>query len=190
MLLVNLLEAAKTYNWNVSFDGSHHDPVVRSDLATLSLMGIYFSLVREKNDSAFMKHNRYKIYKDDDMIDPIETMKIVSEEYPESKLTLVINFSNYIDQIVSQHFSSYKHNPDAYIHSKFCSMPSQVEFYSISKEKTYNIILNDIDNSSINKMKLIAKDFYLRSITINMSTIIEELKSCKWALDVGNYNEE
>jgi len=187
MLLVDLLESAKKYGWHISFEGSSHDPVVRSDLSTLSLMGIYFSLVREKNSNTFMKHNRYKVYKDDDMVDPIATMEKVSKEYPDSELSLIINFGDYIDQIVSQHFSSYQYNSNAIVHSKFCSMPSQVEFYSISKQKQYIIMLTDIENSSVNKMKLIAKDFYLKSITINMSTIVEELKNCKWTFDVGDY---
>ncbi len=193
MLLIDLLEAIEGTNWNVSFTGKHHDPVVRSHLATLSFMGTFFSLVREKDDTAFgmnaMKHNRYCVYGDEFMVDPIATIDRVSKEFPNSNLTLIINFDEYINLIVSQHFSEYTVNPESIVYEKFSSIESQIEFYSPSKEKTYVIVLKDIDNSSINKMKLMAKDFYLKSVTINKIEIINELKDCKWSFDIGDYND-
>lgn len=190
MLLVDLLEEAKNSNWNVTFSNTHHDPVVKSELISLQIMGIYYLLVREKKDiSPIMKHNKYHVYQDYELCDPIYTMREVSKDYPASNLQLIINFNDYIDQVVSQDFSLYTCNPQSYIHSQFETFESTIEFYSPSRNKEHKILLTELDNSKINKMKLIAKDFFLRGVTINTSTIIDDLKACKWDFDIGDYDE-
>lgn len=190
MLLVDLLEAAKKYNWNVSFDIFTCKPVIRSDMTTLSLLGIYFSLVRRDRNSTHMKHNDITILKDQDMCDPIRTMELISNENSDDELILIVNFSYYIDQVISQHSTLYNLNDDIITYTKFNYMPCQLDFLSRSRNKKHSILLSDLQSSEINKMKLIADDFHLSSVTINMNTIIDDLKKCKWSFDVGDYNDE
>lgn len=189
MLLETLIEEARRNNINVEYQVLK-DPVIKSHMKGLALMGIFFCIVR-KNRAASnsMKHNSFYVYQDYEMIDPIFTMQHAAKYYPASETYLIIDFKSYIDQIFSQHFSDYIFNERLQIYTQFSSFPNSIEFFSHSKAKTVEILLTDLNNKTINKLKLMAKDFQLYSITIDLNTFVEDLKSCNWTFDVGDYND-
>ena len=185
MLLEDLIHEANNSEWSIVYK-PEFDAVIHNEFKALEEIGVFFVLCEyvEPMKPSIKRYSNFKVFEDDD-----QTIQTIRDRKGDSNNCLVISLVSYLHAILSFNVTEYVPHSETYLHNIGECMLTTLRFYSPSKDRIVDILLRDINNKDINRLKITARDFRLDSVSLNPDSILEDLRICPWKLDVGDFDD-